>query len=194
MHRTGADRVGKLRRTRPETGWVYALLYRLQTLERADRKGLLPIASNGRLFGQFRDSEFLHDACLQLRLLADTVCTRRPRKNLPSLAAKDVFNWRRMPFGLCNAPATFQRTIDILLTGYRWRSCLVYLEDVIVFSTTFDGHLRHVEEILRVLKEAGLSLKLRKCNFFAETVDYLAMLSGRAAWKPRLKTQPLLRD
>ncbi len=62
VHRTGADRVGKPRRTRPETGWVYALLYRIQTLERADRKGLLPVAANGRLFGQFRDSEFLHDA------------------------------------------------------------------------------------------------------------------------------------
>ncbi len=78
-----------------------------------------------------------------------------------------------MPFGLTNAPAAFQRTLDILLSRYRWRTCLVYLDDVIVFSKSFEDHLRHVEEILHVLRGDGLSLMLRKCNFFKESVDYL---------------------
>ena len=46
------------------------------------------------------------------------------------------FEFRRMPFGLCNAPSTFQRTVDMLLSGYKWRTCLVYLDDIIVFSNT----------------------------------------------------------
>ena len=46
------------------------------------------------------------------------------------------FEFCRMPFGLCNAPATFQRTVDMQLSGYRWRTCLVYLYDIIVFSNT----------------------------------------------------------
>ncbi len=49
----------------------------------------------------------------------------------------------------------------------------MYLDDVIVFSKSFEDHLRHVEEILYVLRGDGLSLKLRKCNFFKESVDYL---------------------
>ena len=79
-----------------------------------------------------------------------------------------------MPFGLCNAPATFQRTLYILLAGLRWNSCLVYLDDIIVFSRSIEDHFQHLGEILAILKEAGLSLKLKKCNFFTKTVDYFA--------------------
>ena len=78
-----------------------------------------------------------------------------------------------MPFCLCNAPATFQRTVDMLLSGYRWRTCLVYLDDIIVFSNTAEEHVDHVREVLKVLKESGFSLKLKKCKFFAMSVDYL---------------------
>ena len=78
-----------------------------------------------------------------------------------------------MPFGLCNAPATFQRTVDMLLSGYRRRTCLVYLEDIIVFSNTAEEHIDHLREVLAVLKEAGFSLKLKKCKFFSKSVDYL---------------------
>ena len=58
----------------------------------------------------------------------------------------------RMPFGLCNAPATFQRTVDMLLSGYRWRTCLVYLDDIIMFGNTAEEHVDHVREVLTVLK------------------------------------------
>ena len=78
-----------------------------------------------------------------------------------------------MPFGLCNAPATYQRTLDILLAGLKWQSCLVYVDDVIVFSETFDKHLSAVEDVLAILQEAGLSMNMRKCKFFSRTVDYL---------------------
>ena len=78
-----------------------------------------------------------------------------------------------MPFGLCNAPATFQRTREILLYGLRCKSCLVYLDDIIIFSNSEDEHWEHVEEILSILKKFGLSLKLKKCHFFTKTVDYL---------------------
>ena len=84
-----------------------------------------------------------------------------------------TFQWNSMPFGLCNAPATFQRTLDILLSGYNWRSCLVYVDDVVIFSSTFDDHVRHVREVLTALRAGGLSLKLKKCTFFSPTVDYL---------------------
>ena len=83
------------------------------------------------------------------------------------------YRFKRMPFGLCNAPATFQRMLDILLAGLRWRSCLVYLDDIIVFSKSVDEHFKHLGEILAILRKAGLSLKLKKCNFFTKTVDYL---------------------
>ena len=83
------------------------------------------------------------------------------------------FEYLRMAFGLCNAPASFQRTMDMVLNGYRWKTCLVYLDDVIIFSKNFDDHLKHVQEILQCLRDAGFSLKLKKCDFFQNKVNYL---------------------
>ena len=82
-----------------------------------------------------------------------------------------------MPFGLRNAPATFQRALDIILSGFRWQSCLIYLDDVIVFSRSPDEHLRHFDEILTLLRRAGITLKLTKCSFFQPKVDYLGHVS-----------------
>ena len=84
-----------------------------------------------------------------------------------------IYRFLRLPFGLRNAPATFQRAIDVILSGIKWNTCLVYLDDVIIFSPDRVSHLRHVDEALTLLRNAGLSLKLGKCRFFSETVDYL---------------------
>lgn len=51
------------------------------------------------------------------------------------------YRFKKMPFGLCNAPATFQRTLDIVLSRYCWKSCLIYLDDIFVFPKTIDKHI-----------------------------------------------------
>ena len=81
-----------------------------------------------------------------------------------------IYQFDRMPFWLMNVPATFQRTLDILLSHYRWKSCLIYLDDIIIFSKDFDTHVQDVRNIFTGLQSAGLSLKLRKCHFFKDFV------------------------
>ena len=87
-----------------------------------------------------------------------------------------LYRYKRMPFGLQNAPATFQRTLDILLLPFKWLSCLVYLDNVIVFSETVEEHFAHLDAILSATKAAGISLKLSKCSFFTKTIKYLGHL------------------
>jgi hypothetical protein len=77
-----------------------------------------------------------------------------------------------MPFGLHNAPATFQRFVNIILSGLTWKSCLVYLDEII-FSKTPAEHMAHLDAVLHRLYRAGLTLHLKKCHFFKDTVDYL---------------------
>ena len=78
-----------------------------------------------------------------------------------------------MPFGLTNAPACFQRALDLVLTKYKWKTCLVYLDDVIIYSNNLDDHVRHVDETLTTLADAGITLKINKCHFFQKEVEYL---------------------
>ena len=66
-----------------------------------------------------------------------------------------LFQFRVMPFGLCNAPATFERLMDRVLQGLRWSRCLVYLDDIISFGSTFDGALTNLTLIFEKLRSYG---------------------------------------
>eukprot|EP00644_Phytophthora_capsici_P018973 jgi/Phyca11/132509/e_gw1.175.4.1 len=85
-----------------------------------------------------------------------------------------------MPFGLTNAPATFQRLMNGVLRGLTWTTCLVYLDDIVVFTKgSVERHVVEVASVLERLASAGLSLKLKKCMFVAKEIEYLGhTLSG----------------
>ena len=78
-----------------------------------------------------------------------------------------------MPFGLVNAPATFQKVMEICLSDLQLNWCLIYLNDIIVFSKTLKEHLIWLRAIFEKMKEAGLKLKLSKCEFFKKPITYL---------------------
>ena len=84
-----------------------------------------------------------------------------------------TFRYKRMHFGLRNAPATFQRALDIILSGARWKTCLVYIDHVVIFSRTEEEHFEQVDQVLTFFREAGGKLKLKKCFLFHERVEYL---------------------
>lgn len=77
-----------------------------------------------------------------------------------------LFEWNHMPFGLCNAPGTFQRLMERLFGDQQCQSLLLYLEDVVVFSTLVAKHLECLEVVLSQLEREGLKVKLSKCAFF----------------------------
>ena len=84
------------------------------------------------------------------------------------------FKFNRVPFGLAQAPAYFQRLINEVLTDCNF--AMGYLDDIIIFSKTEEEHLQHLEEIFERLKKAGLKLKLQKCSFFKKHIQYLGHL------------------
>ena len=77
---------------------------------------------------------------------------------------KGLYEFLRVPFGLSNAPVTFERAMQKILAGLEWKSCFVYLDDVLVASKTFEEHLKHLRQVLLRLREAGLRLKPQKCG------------------------------
>lgn len=84
-----------------------------------------------------------------------------------------LFEWNRMPFGLCNAPSTFQRLMQRVFGDQQCQSLLLYLDDVVVFSSSVDQHLQRLTVVLERLQQEGLKAKLEKCAFFQREVGYL---------------------
>lgn len=78
-----------------------------------------------------------------------------------------------MPFGLCNAPSTFQRLMQRMFGDQQGQSLLLYLDDIIIFSSSVEQHLLRLEMVLGRLQGQGLKVKAEKCAFFQEQVSYL---------------------
>ena len=95
-----------------------------------------------------------------------------------------LFQFKVMPFGLCNAPATFQRLMNLVLAGVQWSECLVYLDDIIVLGRSFEEHLQNLSVVLQKLKCANLRLKLPKCAFEGGSIPRTQGLHGGSVYRP----------
>jgi hypothetical protein len=84
-----------------------------------------------------------------------------------------LYKWKVMPFGLCNAPATFERLMEKVLSGLHWEVALIYLDDVIVFAKTIEEELHRLKIVFDRFRQAGLKLKPKKCELFQSSVLYL---------------------
>ena len=78
-----------------------------------------------------------------------------------------------MPMGMKNSSATFQRCMEAALQGLQWLTCLIYLDDVVVFASSFDKHVKRVDQVLDRVEKAGLKLKPDKCHLFEDQVHFL---------------------
>ena len=96
------------------------------------------------------------------------------------------YEFNRMPFGLCNAPASFQRLMERCMGELNLRDCLIYLDDVIIFSSTFEEHLERLDAVFSRLKQHNLKLKPSKCEFLRSEVTYL----GHVVSEEGIRTDP----
>ncbi len=109
---------------------------------------------------------------------------KNSREKTAFVTHKGLFEFNVMPFGLTNAPATFQRLMDIVLAGLKWQCCLVYIDDVVIYSPTFEQHLIDLENVFQALKSANLTLKASKCQFCRREMRYLGHVITQNGIKP----------
>ena len=93
---------------------------------------------------------------------------------------KGLYRFKVLSFGLANAPSMFQRIMDLVLAGLTWECCLVFVDDIIVFSSTFAEHVERLGRVFDRLSLAGLKLKPSKCKLFQRRVSFLGhVVSGK---------------
>ena len=94
------------------------------------------------------------------------------------------YEFNRMPFGLKNAPATFQRLMDQILTGLQGTELFVYLDDVVIYARSLQEHLVKFKKLAGRLQKAGLQLQTNKCEFLCKEVSYLGHIISEDGVKP----------
>ena len=84
-----------------------------------------------------------------------------------------------MPFGLCNAPATFSRSISFVLRGLSWKSVIAFMNDVVVLGRDFDSHMVNLSDVLWRFEQYGMKLKPKKSQLLQDSMVFLGRLVSR---------------
>lgn len=104
-----------------------------------------------------------------------------------------TFEFLVMPFGLTNAPSTFQRTMNGILGDFIGKFVLVFIDDLIIFSSSQQEHIKHLDKVLARLDKANLKLKIKKCSFNQNQVEYLGHIASKDGIRPNnSNTQKIL--
>ena len=98
------------------------------------------------------------------------------RRKTAFITKYGLFEHVRMGFGLCNAPATYARVMNLVLRGLTWNTVLAFLDDILVLGESFEEHLSNLEDVFKRFREKGLKLKPKKCVLFQNEVEFLGRI------------------
>ena len=103
----------------------------------------------------------------------------KERKKLAFRTHRGLWQFIRMPFGYKNGPSIFQRVMQKVLAPFLWIFALVYIDDIVIFSKTFDDHLDHLDQVSKAVTETGITLATTKCHFTYQSLLLLGQKVSR---------------
>ena len=124
---------------------------------------IYPIPSSRHLFDSLSGAKYFSAIDLSMgyhQVLVD----EKDRQKTAFTTKSGQYQFNRLPFGLCGAPATFQRVMSSILREQNWNSCVIYLDDVLIFGRTPKEHNERLTEILNVLQRNNVKLSPKKCT------------------------------
>ena len=161
--------------------WRFCVDYR--RLNKLTKKDVYPLPRIDDTLDCLKGAQFFSSMDLQSGYWQIEV-DEADREKTAFITPEGLYEFRVMPFGLCNAPATFERMMDNLLRHLKWTMCLCYLDDVIVFSETFEEHIQRLQLIMKCVQDAGLILNSKKCLFGATKIKVLGHVVSRGEVHP----------
>ena len=119
------------------------------------------------------------------------IMERDKEKTAFRTSSGQLYEFNQVPFGLCNAPATFSRLMDRVLSGLHWETCLFYLDDIIVFSSTWEEHLARLRQVFERLRHANLKLGPRNAlSPLKRSVIWVTGSRRKASCQSRRSSRP----
>ena len=167
----------------PKKDGSHRLCVDYRRLNGVTRKDAYPLPTISSIVGNLGDARYFTtlDASkgyLQVRM------GERDQCKTAFTSHRGLFEFTRMPFGLCNAPATFQRLMDRVLGEAKWSYCLCYLDDIVIYSRTFEEHLAHVADVLERVRAAGMTLNPAKAQLAQTRIHLLGFTLGEGSIEP----------
>src|SRR5581483_1613593 len=147
------------------------------------KKDNYPLPRIDKILDSLHEAQWFTTLDLALGYWQIKVC-KEDQEKTAFITKFGTYEFKVMPFGLCNAPATFQRTMDYVLRDIRNEFVMVYLDDVIIYSKTFEEHMIHIKEVFNRIREANLRLKAEKCCFAEKELQFLGHVVGQEGVKP----------
>lgn len=151
----------------------YRFCVDFRKVNQVTEKDAYPIPYVSAILDRLRDACFITSLDVKSAYWQIPVDDESKQFTAFTVPGRGLFQFTRMPFGLHNAPATWQRLIDQILGPELEPYVFVYLDDIIICAPNFEKHLEILEEVLRRLREAGLSLSRDKCHFCKSELKYL---------------------
>lgn len=145
-----------------------------------------PLPRIDRILNLLRDAKFISSIDLRKSFWQIPLDDSSKEKTAFSVPGRGLFHFNTVPFGLVNAAQTQQRLVDALFGPRFEPHIFTYLDDIIVTSSTFEEHCSLLYEIIKVLKDANLTVNLNKCHFFKTSIKYLGFVVDRQG----LRTDP----
>lgn len=157
----------------PKSNGEYRFCVDYRALNKVTVKDAYPLPYVNAILDRLKEARYL--SCLDIKSAYWQVPMKESARELTAFTVpgRGLYQFLRMPFGLTNAPATWQRLIDQVLGVDLEPHVMVYLDDIVIFTPTFEEHLKVLEKVLDRLATSGLTLSRDKCQFCKDSLRYL---------------------
>lgn len=154
----------------------YRFLYDGRNLNKITKKDNYSLPNVDSILMSLKEAKYLSWLDLRSAFWQIPLDVKSQEYTAFSIPGRGQFCFQVLPFGLCNSAQSMQIFMDSIFGPEFQGRLFVYLDDVILFSTTFDDHILLLREVLDKLKEANLTINLEKCNFFRKSINYLGFV------------------
>lgn len=172
---------------------TYRFCIDFRKVNQISKKDAYPLPNMSTILDQLRQASILSKIDLRQAYHQIPLSARSKEITAFRVAGKGLYHFKKMPYGLSGAPATFQRFLDSIIGPELEPHCFVYLDDIIIATSSFQDHCYYLRLVLRKLAENGLKINLDKCEFGCSELRYLGFLvNERGLQADPAKLEPVL--